>query len=523
VNHLIIMPVLLPLLTALMLLLANGRHSKLLRFVSLLSAALLVLIDLSLLRTSSSSEILVYALGNWAPPYGIVLVLDRLSALMLVLTAVLAFFSLCFAARGKTSGDNSQGSSHSIDSLMHFLLMGLNGAFLTGDLFNLFVFFEILLLASYALLLHGGGPARTRAGLHYVILNLAGSSLFLVAVSMLYGLTGTLNMADMAAVIGDMDPADGPLVATAALLLLLVFALKAALVPIYFWLPRAYASASAPVAAIFAVMTKVGVYAIIRVYMLIFGDTAGSIANLALPWLWPVSLITLVLGFIGVLAARDLRTQISYLLIVSVGTLMAGVALHSEAALSATVYYLIHSTLVCGGLYLLADLIGRQRGVLQDRIQSGPAIGQPVLLGSLFFVAALSVVGLPPLSGFIGKVLLLKAAGGAGEAFWLWSAVLLGSLAGMTALSRSGSTIFWRSQESSTQELHQSLHQGPRNDRFALMAVVALLAAGPALAIWGNSVMQFTDALAHQILTPDQYINAVLNHPTVPSPTAGKN
>ncbi len=509
-NHLIIMPVLLPLLTALTLLLANGRRSRLLRYLSLLSAGLLVLIDLKLLQTSSSGSILVYALGNWAPPYGIVLVLDRLSALMLLLTAVLAFCSLCYAGRVRTADDKSQP----VDSLMHFLLMGLNGAFLTGDLFNLFVFFEILLLASYALLLHGGGPDRTRAGLHYVILNLAGSALFLIAVSMLYGLTGTLNMADMAAVVANLDSADSPLVATAALLLLLVFGLKAALVPIYFWLPRAYASASAPVAAIFAVMTKMGVYAIIRVYMLIFGDSAGGIAHLALPWLWPLALITLVLGFVGVLAARDLRTQIAYLLIVSVGTLVAGVALNSEAALSATLYYLIHSTLVCGALFLLADLIGQQRGILGDRIAGGPAVGQPVLLGGLFFVAALSVVGLPPLSGFVGKVLLLRAAGSGSDALWLWPAVLMGSLAAMTALSRSGSTIFWRSRESSP--------AGPvRSNPLAVTMVAALLATGPALVIWGNAVIQFTDALAHQILTPDLYIEAVLNHSAVPSPAAG--
>ena len=518
-NHLIITPVLLPLLTSLALLLMNGRPLKLLRSVSLLSAAVLVVINLNLLHTSSNGTIVVYALGNWAPPYGIALVMDRLSALMLLLTSVLALCSLCYAARDKAS-DGPRSDDQPIDSLMHFLLMGLNGAFLTGDLFNLFVFFEILLLASYGLLLHGGGPARTKAGLHYVILNLAGSSLFLIAVSMLYGLTGTLNMADMAVVVGQMDPANGPLVATAALLLLLVFALKAALVPIYFWLPRAYASASAPVAAIFAIMTKVGVYAIIRVYMLIFGDTAGSIANLVLPWLWPVALVTLVLGFIGVLAARDLRTQVSYLLIVSVGTLMAGVALHTKAALSATLYYLIHSTLICGGLFLLADLIGRQRGEARDRIEAGPAVGRPVLLGSLFFVAALSVVGLPPLSGFVGKALLLKAAGGGSEAIWLWSAVLFGSLAALTALSRSGSTIFWRSQEPAVHTL--------RSDRIATMTVVALLAAGPALAIWGNDVMQFTEALAQQILTPNDYINAVLSHrpvpnPSVPNPTAGGN
>src|SRR5690606_2797386 len=218
----------------------------------------------------------------------------RLSALMLLVTSLLAFFSMAYAAREKDCRDNLHG-------LSHFLLMGVKGAFLTGDLFNLFVFFEILLLASYAMLLHGGGARRARSGLHYVILNLAGSALFLIAVSALYGITGTLNMADLSVKVGQLSPADAPLAATAAVLLFLVFGLKAAIVPLYFWLPQAYAAARAPVAALFAIMTKVGVYAILRVYTLIFGDNAGVLANMILPWLWPIALSTLVLGLIGAL------------------------------------------------------------------------------------------------------------------------------------------------------------------------------------------------------------------------------
>ena len=269
-NHLVIVPVLLPLVTGVLLLLLADRSVRLSRIVSLFSASALVGVCGLLVVSAGRDNIEVYALGNWAPPFGIVLILDRLSALMLGITSVLALFSLGFAARG----EDTRGSN--LHSLVHFLLMGVNGAFLTGDLFNLFVFFEVLLLASYALLLHGGGPARVRAGLHYVILNLTGSCLFLIAAAMLYGLTGTLNMADMAGRVAALNPADAPLVAAAGALLLVVFGLKAAVVPLYFWLPRAYASAAAPVAALFAIMTKVGVYGIIRVYPLIFGDSAGG-------------------------------------------------------------------------------------------------------------------------------------------------------------------------------------------------------------------------------------------------------
>jgi multicomponent K+:H+ antiporter subunit D len=200
------------------------------------------------------------------------------------------------------------------------------------------------------------------------------------------------------------------------------------------------------VAALFAIMTKVGVYTIVRTYTLIFGDSAGPLANLALPWLWPLALITLALGLLGALAARELRIQIAYLVVVSVGPLHAGIALNTEAALAASVYYLIHSTWICGARFLLANLIQRQRGDLGDRITKGPRLAQSTILGSLFFIAAVSVIGLPPLSGFIGKLLLLSAAGTQGNAIWLWVLLLGGSLATLMALSRSGSTLFWRAE-----------------------------------------------------------------------------
>lgn len=497
-NHLIIVPILLPLLTGLLLLLLPRQQRVLLHSLSLLSTGVLVMVTVLLLLRANSGDYKVYAAGNWAPPFGIALVLDRLSALMLVLTSTLAFFSLLYTAaeKGKRSGQT-------LHCLSHFLLLGVNGAFLTGDIFNLFVFFEILLLASYALLLQGGGPARAKAGLHYVVLNLGGSAVFLIAVAILYGLTGTLNMAHLAQRVAEVSAADAPLVAAAAMLLLLVFCLKAALVPLYFWLPRAYASAAAPVAALFAIMTKVGVYAIIRVYTLMFGEHAGELAHVALPWLWPLALLTVALSVAGVLAAKELRVQIAYLLIVSVGTLLAGVALNSDAALSATMFYLLHSTWICAALFLLADQIARQRGDADDRIVSGPRLRQHVLLGSLFMLAAVSVIGMPPLSGFLGKVLLLQAATGV-QAAWLWAVVLVGSLAVLTALSRSGSTLFWRTAGPPI--------EAPAASKYALAAIVGLLGLGMALAIGGECVSDYTRALAQQVLQPQAYIDAVLTH-----------
>ena len=493
-SHWLIVPILLPLFTAVLLVLLSGQRA-LIRTLSLVSASLLLVTTMALLNLASDGQIRLYTPGNWQPPFGIVLVLDRLSALMLILTAVLAFFSIAYGVRGNDApGDK-------FHAMVHFLLLGVNGAFLTGDLFNLFVFFEVLLIASYSLLLHGRGAERARAGLHYVVLNLCGSALFLIAVSALYGVTGSLNMADMADKIRQLHPADAPLAATAGVLLLLVFGLKAAMAPLYFWLPRAYAAASAPVAAMFAIMTKVGVYSIVRVYTQVFGDTAGSVANLAWPWLWPLALVTLFLGLMGALAARELRVQIAYLVIVSVGTLLAGVALNSVESLSATFYYLIHSTLVCGALFLLADLILRQRGELLDRITKGPQLRQSALLGSLFFFAAISVIGMPPLSGFIGKLLLLTAAGVQAERLVLWIMVLLGSLVTLMALSRSGSTIFWRTDS--------RIAQAPAADKGALLAVIGLFACIVLLSFGASKVLEYTQALAQQLLEPQAYIQAM--------------
>ena len=283
-NHLLILPVALPLLTGALLLIGARWTLATRRVINGISTALLLAITVNLLLLSGDDAIRVYLLGDWAPPFGILLVFDRLSALMLALTALLAAGALAYALQG------TDREGHNFHALFQFQLLGLNGAFLTGDLFNLFVFFEILLIASYGLLLHGGGPQRARAGLHYVVLNLIGSSFFLIAAALLYSVTGTLNMADLAVQVRALPAADLPIAAAGGLLLLAVFGLKAAVMPLHFWLPHAYSAAPAPVAALFAIMTKVGAYAIIRVFTLVFGEEAGPLAGLADPWLLGVGI-----------------------------------------------------------------------------------------------------------------------------------------------------------------------------------------------------------------------------------------
>lgn len=354
-NHALILPLLVPLFVGALLLLCHRMGKPAKRILSLAATWALVPIAIWLLLLADDGQLRVYALGNWQAPFGIILMLDRLSALMLLVTAVLAGFAVLYACRG----DDERGPN--FHALYQFQLLGINGAFLTGDLFNLFVFFEILLISSYALLLHGHGQRRVRSGMHYVVLNLLGSSLFLIGVSMLYGLLGTLNMADLAGRVSAADPADAPLLAAAGYLLLVVFALRGDPAAV-FLAAAGYASATAPVAALFAIMTKVGLYAIVRVFTLVFGSEAGTLSNMVEDWLWPLALLTLGAAVIGALAARNLQVLLAYLVVVSVGTLLAGVALGTDVGLAAALYYLVHSTLIAGGLFLLADLIARQRG-----------------------------------------------------------------------------------------------------------------------------------------------------------------
>lgn len=497
-EHLVVMPVLLPFLAGILLLFLTGRGFRVQRAIGLGSVLLLLVLGVALVVKSADGSPSVYRLGDWPAPFGIVLVLDRLSALMLLLTAVVALFSLLQAVQGQ---DQKGPVYHTLFQLQ---LVGLNGAFLTGDLFNLFVFFEILLIASYCLLVHGATDRRLRAGMHYVVLNLVGSSLFLVAVGTLYGVTGTLNMADMAEKVALLRPPDAALIRGAALLLLAVFALKAAAAPLYFWLPASYSAASAPVAALFAIMTKVGVYAIVRVYTLIFGADAGVAADVASPWLLPIALLTILLGTIGAVASRELRRMQGYLLIGSIGVMLAPIALFSASSISAGLYYLVHSTTVIAGMFLLSDLIARQRGAIDDLLVRGAAPLQPALLGLLFFLGAVAVAGLPPLSGFIGKALILTATAQARAMPWVWSIVLTSGLLALLALSRAGITLFWNvsSEERVESAVRwQARAFGPTAGLFALVVGITLF-AGP--------ITAFTQATAEQLLTPHEYILAVL-------------
>jgi multicomponent K+:H+ antiporter subunit D len=498
--HLPILLVLLPLAAGILLLLLQGKAITLQRSINL--AATLVLAGLSwvALEHAANGAPQVYLLGNWLAPFGIVLVLDRLAAWMLVATALLALFALSYACLGT----DQKGRSFHV--LFQLQLFGLNGAFLTGDLFNLFVFFEILLLASYGLLLHGGGRDRVRGGLHFVIINLVGSTLFLFAVGTLYGVLGTLNMADLALKISHTPSENLVLVQSASLLLLIVFALKAALLPLYLWLPAAYGTTSAPVAALFAIMTKVGLYSILRVFGLFSHDAHSPLHGWLFDALIPVSLATLLLATLGALASTRLRQQIAYLVIASAGMLLLSFSLDTVPARAAGLYYLWQSSFATAAAFLLADLIRNARGDHADRFEPGPILQRGVLLGSLFFVVAIALVGLPPLAGFLAKFMLLQAATEHSQVVWIWSIVLLSGVIALIALARSGSLLFYRA-EGSVRGEHTTASSSH------LTPIIGLLSLIVFMVIAANPLSEYALATAKQIDDPAQYQNAVLGRP----------
>jgi multicomponent K+:H+ antiporter subunit D len=531
-DHLIVAPVVLPLLAGAAMLFLDERRRPMKAGIGVASTFALVGIAIALLHTAdipldgdSSTGAGVYRLGAWPAPFAIVLVVDRLTALMLLLTSLLASASLVFSlARWHRAGAH-------FHSLFQFLLMGLNGAFLTGDLFNLFVFFELLLVASYGLALHGSGLARVKAGLHYIAINLVASLLFLIGVSLIYGVTGTLNMADLAARIPAVAPENRMLLEAGAGILGLAFLLKSGMWPLCFWLPTTYAAAAPPVAAVFAIMTKVGAYIVLRLWLLLFGQEAGASAQFGGDWLLFGGMMTIAFGAIGTLASQDMARLAAFSVLVSSGTVLAAIGMGQVGVTSAALFYLVSSTLGLGAFFLLVELAERGREPAADMLavtreaygedgedfdeeeEIGIAIPATMaLLGLAFMGCALVIAGLPPLSGFIAKFALLTAAlnpsgiteGGGpvqGASWALLVALILSGLAALIAMTRAGIRTFWASPDRTV----------PRVRLIEMAPVAVLLILCAMQTVEAGPIMRYMRDAAQSLHAPGDYIRDVLS------------
>jgi multicomponent K+:H+ antiporter subunit D len=532
-DHLIVAPILVPLAGAGVLLLLDERRRKAKRAISIAATLLIIGIALLLLRDvtaagmEGATSTRAYLIGNWPAPFGIVLVIDWLSALMLVLTSILGFTALIYAT---ARWDAAAPRFHALFLLQ---LVGLNGAFLTGDLFNLFVFFDVLLAASYGLMLHGSGATRVKAGLHYVAINVAASLLFLIGVSLIYGVAGTLNMADLALRIPAIAGSDMALFQAGMGVLGVAFLLKAGMWPLGFWLPTTYSAAVPPAAALFAMLSKVGVYAVLRVFLLLFGTEDSPIANFGGEWLLYGGMASIAYGTIGVLACRTLPRLIGFSVLISSGTLLAALGSGEGAVLGAVLFYLVSSTLVISAFYLLAELLVRQEigpvappmpeSVFEDE---DPQVGEVeedeigivipgtlAILGGGFMLCALLLSGLPPLSGFIAKFALIDGLLGLDERVSVTTWTLIGliiasGLATLIATSRAGIDLIWTPSDKPQPVLHLA----------EAAPVGLLLAICLALMVFAGPVMRYMERTGGSLEDRGGYIRSVMDAARTPSP-----
>jgi|UniRef100_UPI0016779356 multicomponent K+:H+ antiporter subunit D len=530
-DHLIVLPIVLPMAVGASMLLLGERRTWIKAAMNGVSTLSLLVIAILLLRQADGDvlSVAVYLPADWQAPFGIALAVDRLSALMLLITAVLGLASLMFSVAAW------QRAGVHFHALFQFQLMGLNGAFLTADLFNLFVFFEVLLAASYGLLLHGSGPDRVKAGLHYVAVNLTGSMLFLIGVSIIYGITGSLNMADVALRIGQIAANDRALLEAGAAILGVAFLIKGGAWPMNFWLPPSYAAASPPVAAIFSIMTKVGIYVLLRLSLLLFGDHAGDSAGFGHDWLLYTGLVTLAFGGVGMLAAQNLARVAGYSVIISSGTLLSAIGFGGVGVIGSALFYMLSSTLALAAFFLLLELVERSRTFSSDLLaitreafgldlptdhddndhtNVGVAIPAAMaFLGLSFIACTLLLTGMPPLSGFIAKFSLLTdvlnptgltpdASVQITPSAWVMLGLLIGTgLTGVIALTRTGIRVFWA----------PSGRAVPRLRVIETFPIAALLILCVVITLRAEPVMRYMDATAAALNAPDHYIRSVLS------------
>lgn len=433
-ENILVIPVIVPLLFAIGIM-TICRTLERQRFFALAACAMNVLVAVTLLARTSNGEILVLRLGNWPAPYGIVLVADQLAALMVMMASILSLCITLFVMRGL----NERRERRFFHPLTQFLMMGVNMSLVTGDLFNLFVSFEVMLLASYGLMSLAAPRQRLAPAYAYLVLNVVAGLIFLTAVGLTYGLLGTLNMADMAVKVRALDPEQQSKLMVIVLLMLIVFGAKAAMFPLFFWLPHGYGAATTPIVALFAgLLTKVGVYAMIRVLAGVFEPVFIGIQPLVLT----LAGFTMVLGVLGAVAQHTIRRILSFHIVSQIGYMIMGVALLTPHTIAGAVFFMLHNMMVKTGLILVGGIVEMRRGT-DDLNKLGGLLKSDTWLAVCFFLLAMSLAGLPPLTGFWGKYLLIEA-GFVAEAWIIVTVSIMTSILTLFSMLKIWNYAFWK-------------------------------------------------------------------------------
>jgi len=488
-SNLIVLPLLVPLLTAVVLILFN-RSLRAQRTISVASMALQAFVAISIVSRVREEGIQTLHMGGWIPPYGIVFVADMTAALLVLTTTIVAGACLIYAS----SSVGEDRERHYFYPFVQFLLAGVTGSFLTGDLFNLFVCFEVMLISSYALIVLGGTRRQLRETLKYILINILSSTLFVAAVAYLYGTAGTLNMAHLSLRVAEMQ--QGGILTAIGVLFLIVFSLKAGLF-LFFWLPGSYGAPPAAIAALFAaLLTKVGLYALLRTFTLIFYHEPG-ITHTLIGWM---AAATMLLGAVGAIAYRDIRRIFNYNVVLSVGFIAFGIAVSSGEALEGVMFYLVHDMVAKALLFVLGGMMIKAAGT--DKLsEAGGMLRTHPAIGWMLFVAVLALVGIPPLSGFAGKLMLIR--GGLAEGhYWLVAVGLLSSLVVLYSLMRVFMAVFWGEDK---EQAPNAVIRRPAMTAAAFLFLIML-----ALGIGAEWVYPLIEQAGDVLSDPSVYTRAVL-------------
>ncbi|MBI4465739.1 MAG: Na+/H+ antiporter subunit D [Acidobacteria bacterium] len=495
---LLVLPLLIPLTTAAISLLA-WRWLVWQRRLCLLGSSALLVVGAALLETVRRHGIQSVQVGHWPAPFGITLVADLFSAILVAIAGLMSMAVIIYSL----GSVDWRRQSFGYFPLFQILLMGVCGAFLTGDIFNLYVWFEVMLIASFVLMALGGERAQMEGALKYVTLNLISSALFLAAVGILYGVAGTMNMADLARKAPHIDP---PGIMTAVSILFLVaFGIKAAAFPLFFWLPASYHTPPVAVTAIFsALLTKVGVYSLIRVFTLIFVEEVGYTHTLILI----LAGFTMVTGVLGAVAQTDFRRLLSFHIVSQIGYLLMGLGLFTPLALAGSVFFMIHIILAKGNLFLVSGLAHRLTGTYELKKMGGLYRTSPAL-AVLFLLPALSMAGIPPLSGFFAKVILVKA-GLEAEQYLIVATSLGVSLLTLFSMIKIWTEAFWKSPASAPEAGAPQIESQPRS--FLFVPVILLAALTAILGLAAEPFVSLALQAGQQLMNPELYIEAVLGN-----------